>query len=227
MLINTMSRSKIVGALLLAIASLFVAHDAAAQDAPRLEVELDVSQVEDDPQLVQWGQDAQSLITEWHPRLCNLLQSPEFEPPNQIRLVIQASEDGVGHTRGTTIVISSKWIQDHPEDVGLIIHELTHVIQNYRRRVPGWVTEGIADYIRWAIYEGKPQHWFRPPDKAHGYRDGYRVAAGFFLWLEGEKAPGIVSRLNTAARGGEYHDALFEDTSGQTLDELWEEYRAR
>ena len=37
---------------------------------------------------------------------------------------------------------------EHPEDTGMVIHELTHIIQNYPSPDPGWVTEGIADYIR-------------------------------------------------------------------------------
>jgi hypothetical protein len=45
---------------------------------------------------------------------------------------------------------------------GCVVHELCHVLQNYRQvlRVnpqatlsPAWVTEGLADYIRWFLYE--------------------------------------------------------------------------
>jgi len=34
-------------------------------------------------------------------------------------------------TSGATIQISVDWITKHPDDFGLVIHELTHVIQNY------------------------------------------------------------------------------------------------
>ena len=40
------------------------------------------------------------------------------------------------------------------------IHELCHVVQSYPNGNPLWVTEGIADYVRWAIYEKKPHQWF-------------------------------------------------------------------
>ena len=33
------------------------------------------------------------------------------------------------------------------------MHELVHVVQQYRRRPPGWLVEGIPDYIRWYLYE--------------------------------------------------------------------------
>lgn len=196
-----------------------------AQEERRLEVELDTSQVADKPELVQWGEDAKRLMEEWHPRLMNMLQTPGFETLYEVRLVIRDSDEGIAFAQGNRVVVSSHWIEDHPEDIGLVVHELVHIVQHYRRRVPGWVTEGIADYLRWAIYEGKPQRWFRRPNEPRAYTQGYRTAAGFFLWLEADQAPGIVARLNTAARRGDYNDDLFEEATGKTLEELWDEYR--
>ena len=112
-----------------------------------------------------------------------------------------------------------------PRGRAILIHELTHVIQRYRK-TPGWVTEGVADYIRWAIYEGKPLKDFHCPDTADGYTKGYRITAGFFLWLETDPAPGIVSRMNAASRKGEFTDKVFQDMTGQTLQQLWDRYRA-
>ncbi|MFI4861537.1 MAG: basic secretory protein-like protein [Phycisphaerales bacterium JB063] len=192
-----------------------------------LEVELDTTQVQDKPELVAWGESARDLMIEWHPRLVNMLPTKDFETLYEVRLVIQNSNEGVAYAQGNRIVVSSHWIESHPEDIGLVIHELVHIVQHYRGRTPSWVTEGIADYLRWAIYEGKPQRWFRRPNEERGYRQGYRVTAGFFLWLEADKAPGIVVRLNTAARQRRYNDDIFEEVTGQTLDELWDEYRAR
>jgi len=56
---------------------------------------------------------------------------------------------------------------------------MAHFIQNYKGAGPGWLVEGIADYLRWAIYKGKPQDWFPFTDKPQGYKDSYRVAGGF------------------------------------------------
>ncbi|MEM7559373.1 MAG: basic secretory protein-like protein, partial [Planctomycetota bacterium] len=57
-----------------------------------------------------------------------------------------------------------------------------------------------------------------------GYKKGYRVTAGFLLWLEADRAPGIVKKLNTAMRGENYSEKLFKQESGRSLDELWSEY---
>jgi hypothetical protein len=45
---------------------------------------------------------------------------------------------------------------------GSVVHEMVHVVQQYGRarrnnpnvtRTPGWLVEGIPDYIRWFLFE--------------------------------------------------------------------------
>lgn len=185
-------------------------------------IEVDTSQA---PKLEAWCTKAQSEMTAWYPRIRNLLADEGFSPPNKIILKGKDSEKGVGGTAGATITIYSGWIQKHPDDLGMVIHELTHVIQHYPSPNPGWVTEGIADYLRWAIYEGKPLTWFPLSQEPSGYTRGYQVAAGFLLWLESGPAFGIVRKLNKAMREGKYSDHLFEESSGKSLPELWTLYQ--
>jgi len=204
-----------------------ISGHAKAQDRQReVTVELDTTQVEGSPELVAWAERARDLILEWHPRIVNLLPTKGFEPTTEIHLTIRKSDEGVAHASGNRIVVMSSWIEAHPDDIGLVAHELTHIIQRYRGNTPTWLTEGIADYIRWAIFEGKPQAWFHRPNEARGYQQGYRTTAGFLLWLESDLAPGIVGRLNTASRAGRYNDDLFEEHTGKSLDELWDAYRS-
>ncbi len=185
-------------------------------------VELDTSEV---PEMKEWGETAKRLLEEWHPRIANLLPTKDFVPPAEMALKLKKSEKGVGGTTGTRIQVSSHWIRKHPEDLGLVVHELVHVIQRYPKNKHGWLTEGIADYIRWAIYEGKPQAWFPAPRKPGGYKQGYRITAGFFLWLESDASPGIVKKLNTAARNRKYDDEIFLKETGRPLETLWDEYK--
>ncbi len=188
---------------------------------PRVAVELDAAET---PHLKKWGEDARDLVLEWHPRLVNLLPTDGFEPPRAITLRIRKSDEGIGWTSGTTITLSSHWLEKHPDDTGLVVHELVHAVQSYPAGGPSWVTEGIADYLRWAIYEGKAQDRFPRPKERRGYRQGYQVAAGFLLWLESTVSPGIVKKLNTAMRRGSYSDGIFEKEAGRPLDELWNAY---
>jgi hypothetical protein len=190
-------------------------------DEPTLTIELDVSEV---PHLKAWGDDAAELIARWYTRINNLIPAKGYSPPRKIVLKLKKSEEGVAATSGNVITVSSHWIEKHPDDIGLVVHELVHVIQAYPSADPWWLTEGIADYLRWAIYEGKPQSWFARPQQEKGYQQGYRIAAGFLLWLESDAAPGIVNKLNSAIRSGRYSDQIFVDATNRSLDELWKEY---
>jgi len=189
---------------------------------PRYRITLDVS---DTPHLKTWAEHARDLAAEWYPRICNLLPTKGFTPPRHVILRFKKTDKGIAGTAGSVITVCSHWVEEHPDDVGFVIHELVHVVQNYGDcGGPWWVTEGIADYIRWAIFEGKPQDWFPRPRKPGGWKDGYRTTAGFFLWLESDKAPGIVKKLNTAMRRRAWSDAIFQKETGESLDALWAEY---
>jgi hypothetical protein len=190
-------------------------------DDPPVTVTLDASAV---PELQEWCEAARREMIAWHPRIRNLLASEGFTPPNEVELVVKKTDEGVAGTSRDRITLSSKWFLEHPEDIGAVIHELVHVIQSYPRGRPGWVTEGVADYVRWAIYEGKPLEWFPVPRGDDGYTGGYRTAAGFLLWLESGPGPGIVRRLNRAMRERSYDDALFAEHAGKPLPELWQDY---
>ena len=74
------------------------------------------------PELSRWVEDGAVLMKEWYPRFSNLLASPEFKPPAKVILRIRKSDKGVGSTSGAKIVISSSWIEKHPDDVLSLIH---------------------------------------------------------------------------------------------------------
>ena len=172
-----------------------------------------------------WLEQGRKVAEEWYPRIDNLLSTEGFSPPvSSIVLRVQDSDSGVGHTANGVITVMSGWIEREPGDLGLVVHEVVHVVQAYPAGAESWVTEGIADYIRWAIYEGKPAGWFPVDAKPQGYRSSYRVAAGFLFWLESGPAPGVVRRLNTSCRRKEYRAELFEKWTGKKLDELWQDY---
>ena len=187
----------------------------------KVEIHLDVSEV---PHLKKWGEDAKALMVKWYPRIVNIIPTKDHKNHRVITLKIRKSDKGIAFASGAKITVSSNWIEKHPKDMGLVVHELVHVIQKYKGRNPGWLVEGIADYIRWGLYEGKTLDRFNRPKKKQGYKGGYQTAAGFLLWLESDKAPGIINKMNTKMRQGQYSDNLFKTYTSKTLDELWSEY---
>jgi formylglycine-generating enzyme required for sulfatase activity len=185
-----------------------------------VKVTVDTSEV---PELAPWAAKAKTIVEEWHPRIAQLLASDGFTPPDEVRLVFRKNMRGVAGTSGTTITIAAPWVQQHPDDFGMVVHELTHVIQAYPAYEAGWLVEGIADYIRFFHYE--PKKKLTPPDRAKTtYRDGYRTTARFLNWVERTHDRRIVRKLNAALRKGRYKDDLFKTCTNRSLDELWAEY---
>ncbi len=182
-------------------------------------VNLNVNQV---PHLKYWGFQAKDLITIWSPRIARILDAEEY--PHNIDLTLQKSDEGIAYADSNSITVSSYWIEKYPEDIGLIVHEAVHVVQLYPEFEPGWVTEGIADYIRWHLYEMKPLEWFPIGEDDKGYEAAYRITGGFFLWITKFKNSDFIKILNTTMKNGEYKDAIFFQNTGKKLDILWQEY---
>ena len=83
------------------------------------------------------------------------------------------------------------WVS--PKDVGAMVHETVHCVQLYRGRGnPGWLVEGVADYVRFFKYEGGNIGIKLTPERAK-YDASYRVTAAFH-------APGISETTFRRAR---------------------------
>jgi hypothetical protein len=174
----------------------------------------------------EWAGKAARIVTEYYPKFDKLLESEGFIPPKEMSIVFRKME-GVAFASGNQIVISADWIRRQPGDFGMVAHELVHVIQNYsgrgQGRAPGWVTEGIADYVRHAHFE--PDVLMRPVNPSRiRYTDQYQITAGFFMWIEHVYDKEFVTKLNRHARQRTYSDDLFEKYNGKPLDDLWAEY---
>jgi len=189
-------------------------------EAPALEVTLDTSET---PEMAQWAARAKTLCEKSYPMILEHLGAPGFEPPTKARIVFKNMK-GIAHTSGTTITCGAAWFKAHPDDYGAVIHELCHVVQAYGNKpVPGWVTEGIADYVRWFNFE-PPNRRPRVDPKRAKYTDSYQTTAAFFDWIVRTKDKSFVNRLNVAARKGQYKVELFQEFAGKPVDELWAEF---
>jgi hypothetical protein len=184
--------------------------------APRIEID-----VEEAPQLRGWAEKARGLCEKWYPRIDDVLGGGG-KPPRKVTLVFKRDMKGVAGTSGDRIAISEEWVQKHPDDFGMVIHELTHVVQGYPKYDPAWLVEGIADYVRYRHFE--PDHMPRVRPKKAGYREGYGAAAAFLAWVEKAHDKQIVPKLNRALRAGKYREALFKDYTGKDLDQLWRDF---
>jgi hypothetical protein len=145
----------------------------------------------------------------------------------QVTFVIDPAYGGVAECGGGVITFSPAWLKQNPGDIDVVTHEAMHVVQDYPGDAgPGWITEGIADYVRHTLgVDNAGGNWSLPAYASdQHYENAYRVTARFFVWLEKKKHPGIVKKLDTAMRSKTYTEAIWKKLTGKTVDELWQEY---
>lgn len=179
----------------------------------------------DAPDLESWGKESAALCQEWYPKIAKELASDGFTPRDAVKIVFRKKMRVPAATGGDTISVNAAYVTDHKDDRGMMIHELTHVIQAYPRQKEGlgWLTEGIADYIRFWVYE--PQTRQRPIDKEHAsYRNSYRITAAFLGWLVKTHDAQVVTKLNAKLRAGNADAKIFDQLLGKSVDDLWKEF---
>lgn len=145
----------------------------------------------------------------------------------KVLFIIDPQYDGVAGTSAGQVVFSPKWFYDHPEDIDVVTHEVMHIVQAYGNSPgPGWLTEGIADYVRYEYGVNNPAAGWTLPDVKPGqsYTNAYRITARFLVWLEQRKDKKIVETLDEVMRDHTYSDGIWEKLAGKNLDELWKEY---
>ena len=176
------------------------------------------------PDLADWAKRAQKDAEEEYPAIAERLASEGFTPPRQAMLIFKKdTKVQIAATGGDKITFNRAWIDSHPKDTGTVIHELAHVIQAYKGRNPGWLVEGIADYIRWWIWE-PPERRRLPNPARFKYTNSYQDTAAFLYWAEKQYDKDLVHKLNKHCRGNSYKDELFKEFTGKDLDTLSKEF---
>lgn len=179
------------------------------------------------PEVRAWADEAAKQVREWWPQVARLLATEQFSPPASLTLYFKAALKAPAFRTVEGLTINTDWITKHPDDFGMVVHEMTHAIQDYKAtpKDAGWLVEGIADYIRYWHYEPELPRRRIDPAKA-SYRDGYSTTGAFLAWLIARYDRRTVRRLDAALRSGKYSDAIFEEITGKPLDPLWQEFIA-
>ena len=196
------------------------------------------------PDLKEWAeQKLAPVLAEWYPKLTAMLASDGYQPPTNFSVMI-APGQGVAATGGNRVTANSDWLKRelNREAVGSLVHEEVHVVQRYgggrrgnpdSKRPPGWLVEGIPDYIRWFLYEPKSHGadavFFKARRSQNLNYDGrYRVSANFLNYVveKYDKEKDLITKLNAACRQGKYSDDFWKDSTGKTISELNDEWKA-
>lgn len=192
------------------------------------------------PDLSEWANnELAAVVREWYPKLVKLLPSPGFEAATNVTIRFRES---MGRTPasagGGRVNCNAEWFRKNlkGEAKGAVVHELVHIVQAYGRarrenpdatRTPGWIVEGIPDYIRWFLYEPRAKGAeITHRNLARARYDGnYRITANFLNWVVEKYDKDLIQKLNIAARAGKYSEQLWKEFTKKSLQELGDEWR--
>ncbi len=147
----------------------------------------------------------------------------------KVDFVIDTAYKGVAATNNGRVVYNPGWFHKHPGDIDVVTHEVMHIVQNYGKSVgPGWLTEGIADYVRYKFGVDNPGANWKLPDlkESQNYTNSYRITARFLLWMEEHQKRDSVKELDEQLRDHTYTADSWKQNTGKSLDELWAAYVA-
>ncbi|MCI9354220.1 MAG: hypothetical protein HFE58_05350 [Firmicutes bacterium] len=150
------------------------------------------------------------------------------EPPIVTFLINDkfVSKDFVGSELGNGLIALKESVFQNVDGntENTIIHELTHIAQEYKNvNSFSWLTEGIAEYItaEYSPHKLLPQYY----DGGELY-DGYTTTAGFLKWLE-KQYPNSIMTLHHSMQKGTIRYESFQELTGKTLTALWREYSGK
>ena len=186
------------------------------------------------PDLTEWAhRELIPAMQKWYPLIVAMLPSDGFTAPKTFSITFTDRYKGVAATSGNRIECSPAWYRGQlkREAIGSLVHELVHVVQQYGRarrpgaeRPPGWLTEGVPDYIRWYLYEPQSKGCEIPPSRAATSRHdaSYRISANFLNYVIANHDKDLIKDINAALREGRYDAGLWKTRTGHSVEELAE-----
>ena len=146
----------------------------------------------------------------------------------EVTVYFQHDSENIAYASEQCIYVSMEYMDAHPADFNLLVHELFHVVQN------GYVgddpiipalTEGMANYARAHYASRQDETWFLSTwQEGQSYMDSYAVTGGFLHWIAQRYGESVLIRLNRTLHEGWYTADVWQNYTGHTVDELWAEY---
>jgi len=178
-----------------------------------------------DPNLDQ--QVKQKLIDTYFKIYPVLVKTYNKKSTKEVLFVVDTAYKAVAEASGGRILFSAGYMKAHPTDIDVVTHETMHIVQGYGYSAgPVWLTEGIADYIRYKHgVDNVGSKWSLPDfNDQQSYTNSYRITARFFAWIEKNEKPGLIKQLDQELRAHTYNNGSWKTLTGKTIDELWTAY---
>ncbi|MES2569872.1 MAG: basic secretory protein-like protein, partial [Verrucomicrobiota bacterium] len=192
------------------------------------------------PDMREWAEkELGPVIQQWYPKLVTMFPSDGFTAPTRVYFGFREDMGGTpASAGGNRVNINIPWFRRNlqGEAKGAVVHELVHVVQQYgnaRRsnpnptRTPGWITEGIPDYVRWFLYEPQTRgaELTQRNIAQARYDASYRVTGNFLHWVTENYDKELTQKLNAAAREGRYSDEIWKELTKKSVQELADEWK--
>jgi hypothetical protein len=152
-----------------------------------------------------------------YPKIEQLLAVSSLPAPHPITLT--NTTYAIAYTQGADVTLQIAYLRTQPTDMGMVVHELTHVVQGYPGG-PGWITEGIADYVRFQLGYATSWTYFHCASDVR-YTDGYNCGATFLRYVQLHYDSNIIKQVDASMRANTYTDALFQAKTGKTIAQLY------
>src|SRR3954447_4955642 len=113
----------------LLVCSLLLCSRAWSAETARIKIDYSAA-----PECEAFAVKAQAIAEEWYPKINTILFGPEHPLPVAVVQLIFEPMKGVANASGDKIRISAEWVtKKAPNDYGMVVHELTHIVQAYHR----------------------------------------------------------------------------------------------
>lgn len=141
--------------------------------------------------------------------------------------LVDTAYKAVAECGGNQVKFSAAYLKARPYDTDVVTHETMHIVQGYGNSSgPVWLTEGIADYVRYVYgIDNTGSKWTLPAfnPKQH-YTNSYRITARFFVWIEQHVRKGTVKKMDERLRNHTFSEDSWKEITGKDLEALWSEY---
>ncbi|WP_308109797.1 basic secretory protein-like protein [Streptomyces sp. ET3-23] len=189
----------------------------------------------DPARLMAWYEANKGLLLDQYPKIQQVLTGGAYAVKPYINVVFDASYFTPGSGAAAvwdpnprpewdnkkTIVIRPSQVINNPGDIGLLVHELAHQVQDANVR-EAWLLEGIADYYRKYVYNVREK-----PGTPYGadYNGGYNPTAYMLNYIVNRQqtGEGIIMRLNNRIHqnGSTSPDDVLREITGKSGRQWW------
>ena len=230
----TSLRLPLLIALMVPVAAFSIGAKLAKAKVPEIVSNVDTSGGTPDATQVKTLQDisdaGEKTAKEWYSKIVDLIGAQKHPQPDKVSISYTYAYKGVAATGGDHTEVSNAYALRRPDDIpGVIVHELTHVVQHYTKDTgydTGWLTEGIADYVRWFNFEPVAKRPHPKQSRNPKATGSYQTTAAFLFWAVNKYDKNLVKELNEAMYDGSYKPEIWTKLTGKSLPDLNTEWVA-